>query len=150
MSKLYTGGCLCGEIRYQITENPITAYNCHCAECQKVASSAFGMSVRIDAKDFNITQGKPKSIKTLADSGRTKYGYFCQECGTRIYGEPSSSTFVVVKAGTLDDPNWFKPIAHIWTRSAQNWFPFSDKLKKFEQAPEDIDELSRLWAEVSN
>jgi hypothetical protein len=141
----YTGGCVCGALRYEIKAEPITVYNCHCTECQKVASSAFGMSVRVSPEAFNITKGDVKSVGTVADSGRAKTGLFCPECGTRICSKPASGGFVVVKEGTLDDPNWFRPIAHIWTRSAQTWFPFADGLPTFEQAPEDIEELGRLW-----
>ena len=145
MSSSYTGGCLCGELRYEILSEPITVYNCHCTECQKVAASAFGMSVRVTAEKFNITMGQSKSFETVADSGRSKLGFFCPECGIRICGKPASGDLVVVKAGTLDNPNWFEPIAHIWTRSAQSWFIFADGLPKFEQQPKDSDELGRLW-----
>ena len=146
MSVSYTGGCLCNALRYRFKTEPQTVYICHCTECQKVSSSAFGMSVRVNGHDFTITEGNGKIIKTTADSGRIKEGLFCPECGTRISNKPTSSNLVVVKAGTLDNPNWFKPIAHIWTRSAQSWFSFSDELPKFEQAPNDGDELNRLWS----
>ena len=146
MAGLYTGGCLCNALRYQFKTGPQTVYICHCTECQKVSSSAFGMSVRVNVDDFNITRGTGKLIKTTADSGRTKEGLFCPECGTRIIGKPTSGSLVIVKAGTLDNPNWFRPVAHIWTRSAQSWFSFLDGLPKFEQAPDNSDELNRLWS----
>jgi hypothetical protein len=146
MAKLYTGGCLCNSLRYQFKTKPQTVYICHCTECQKVSSSAFGMSVRVNGDDFNITRGTSKIIKTTADSDRTKEGLFCPECGNRISSKPTSGNFVIVKAGTLDNPNWFRPVAHIWTRSAQSWFSFLDGLPKFEQAPDNSDELNRLWS----
>jgi hypothetical protein len=146
MTKSYVGGCLCGELRYEFTTEPTTVYVCHCTECQKVSSSAFGVSVRVNADNFNITKGKSKSIETVADSGRTKTGFFCPECGTRISNKPTLGDLVVVKAGTLDNPNWFNPIAHIWTQSAQSWFSFADGLPKFKKAPEDVDKLNRLWS----
>ena len=146
MSKSYVGGCLCGALRYEFITEPTTVYICHCTECQKVSSSAFGVSVRVSADDFNITQGEHKSIETVADSGRTKTGFFCPECGIRISNKPNSDDLLVVKAGTLDNPNLFRPIAHIWTQSAQSWFPFADGLPKFKKTPEDINELNRLWS----
>ncbi|BAY36106.1 glutathione-dependent formaldehyde-activating GFA [Nostoc sp. NIES-2111] len=33
MSFLYTGGCQCGQIRYEIRAEPLTLYVCHCKEC---------------------------------------------------------------------------------------------------------------------
>ena len=146
MSAPYTGGCLCGAIRYEFTSEPATVYTCHCTECQKVSASAFGMSVRIKAEDFKITRGAPKSTDTVADSGRVKTGLFCGDCGSRICNQPSGGgPVVIIKTGTLDDPLQFQPVAHIWTRSAQPWFPFNDGLAKFEKMPEDAGELPRLW-----
>ena len=145
MSKSYVGGCLCGQLRYEFTTEPKTVYICHCTECQRVSSSAFGVSVRVIYDNFKITQGETKSIATVADSGRTKIGYFCPECGTRIYNKPALGDFIIVKSGTLDNPNWFSPIAHIWTQSAQSWFSFADGLPKFNKAPTDIDVLKQLW-----
>ena len=145
MANQYTGGCLCNSFRYQFKTEPQTVYICHCTECQKTSSSAFGMSVRVNSDDFKTTRGTGKLIKTTADSGRTKKVLFCPECGTTISGKPTSGSFIVVKAGTLDNPNWFRPIAHIWTKSAQSWFAFSDGLPKYRQAPKNKDELNRLW-----
>ena len=40
-----TGGCLCGKIRYEITEAPQLVYTCHCVDCQRLTSSAFSMEI---------------------------------------------------------------------------------------------------------
>ena len=32
-----------------------------------------------------------------------------------------STGFVAIKAATLDDPNWLRPTAHFWSKSAQAW-----------------------------
>ena len=144
MSAPYTGGCLCGAIRYEFTSEPETVYICHCTDCQKISASAFGISVRARAENFKITKGEPASFDSVADSGRTKSGLFCATCGTR-FGGGAGGPLVVLRGGSLDDPNWFCPIAHIWTRSAQNWFTFNDGLPKFEKAPEDRLALNDLW-----
>ena len=140
----YPGGCLCGTIRYEFNAEPATVYTCHCTECQKVSASAFGISVRVMAEDFQITKGEPATFDTIADSGRVKTGLFCATCGTR-FGGGVGGPVVVLRYGSLDDPNWFEPVAHIWTRSAQAWYPFNDGLPKFEKAPEDPAALNALW-----
>ena len=140
----YTGGCLCGAIRYEFDADPETVYICHCTDCQKISASAFGISVRVKVGDFKITKGEPASFDTVADSGRTKTGLFCATCGTR-FGGGVRGPQVVLRGGSLDDPNWFQPVAHIWTRSAQAWFPFNDGMTKFDQAPEDSAALHKLW-----
>ena len=41
------GGCQCGQIRYEVSGEPIVLYRCHCTECQRQSGSAFGMSMWI-------------------------------------------------------------------------------------------------------
>ena len=35
MGKAYTGGCACGEIRYEISDEPMVMNDCHCRDCQR-------------------------------------------------------------------------------------------------------------------
>ena len=43
----HMGGCQCGAVRYTLATDKITAYACHCLECQKQSASAFAISVPI-------------------------------------------------------------------------------------------------------
>ena len=45
MSAPYLGRCFCGDIRYRVTQEPITYYLCHCTECQQRTGSAFALSL---------------------------------------------------------------------------------------------------------
>lgn len=55
---------------------------------------------------------------------------------------------VVVQPGTLDDTSWLRPVAHIWTRSAQPWFQFPSDVPLFETQP-GLGVLAKLWQERS-
>ena len=117
------GGCQCGAIRYRFAASaPITLYCCHCTECQKQASSAFGMSLWLRRAELEILSGRPKVWSRKADSGNDMVCAFCPDCGSRLYhaASPDSAT-VSLKAGSLDDTGWLAPRGHIWTKSAQPW-----------------------------
>ncbi|NJN47583.1 MAG: hypothetical protein HC808_15130 [Candidatus Competibacteraceae bacterium] len=51
---------------------------------------------------------------------------------------------VAIKPGTCDDTSWFKPIAHLWVRSAPPWISFDPDTPKYQQQP-SIAELLELW-----
>jgi hypothetical protein len=149
-----TGGCQCGAIRYELTGTARMLYVCHCRDCQKQSSSAFGMSLIMASDDVSFTQGadRLKSWDTRGDDGRIKRCAFCPECGSRIYhasdrdDEPLS-----IKAGSLDDTQWLLPIAHIWVQSAQPWLQIEQGDRScFAQEPDDEAALARLWQQQSS
>ncbi len=35
MSEVYTGGCACGAIRYEISAEPVVMNDCQCRDCQR-------------------------------------------------------------------------------------------------------------------
>ena len=155
------GGCQCGQLRYRLHEAPLTLYCCHCRECQAQSASAFGMSMRCashavewsgEAAHFARDEGKPTSAE----------GLFCPHCGTRIMHRRSrlsgamaeaddgdeheaSAGGVSIKAGSLDDTSWLRPVGHIWLRSAQPWFVPAAGLVLFDGQPDDWTPLVDAW-----
>ena len=41
MSGGHDGGCLCGDVRYQVAAAPLRVTICHCTFCQRFTGSAF-------------------------------------------------------------------------------------------------------------
>lgn len=140
------GQCQCGNIRYQLIGEPLTLYVCHCLHCQKQSSSAFGMSLWINRDEIEFLSGEPKIWTTRGDSGAKKICAFCDNCGSRIYHtSDNDQERLSLKAGTLNDTSWLRPIAHIWTKRAQPWFPIDQDLYRCYDDEPDDDELLRLW-----
>lgn len=130
-----TGGCQCGQLRYEISQFPKTLYCCHCTECQGQSASAFGMSLRVDADAVEL-EGNHRSYFRDADNPLAVEGVYCPDCGTRVVhrgrGADSGSS---VKAGTLDNKSWLEPVGHIWARSAQNWVKLDGLV--YDKQPDD-------------
>ena len=123
-----TGGCQCGKIRYEITEEPQSVYTCHCLDCQRLTSSAFSLGIVVPEKGFRLTGIEPRRLQRTADSGRVNTRLVCPECGSWICGLPRDGV-VRVRGGTLDDTSWLRPTRHIWTRRKQPWVSFPRVMK---------------------
>lgn len=142
MTAPYPGGCQCGQIRYEIQAEPLTLYACHCQECQKQSSSAFGMSMPVPRDAVIMLRGQPKQWKRVSDSGREVTCLFCGECGTRLFHNPARNSQITnVKPGTLDDTSWLKPAGNLWTKSSQKWVVLSEQMLNYEAQPSDFAEL---------
>ena len=53
-----TGGCLCGAVRYEVTEPLVSASYCHCKRCQRRTGSAASASGRIAPGSLRILSGE--------------------------------------------------------------------------------------------
>ena len=146
----YRGGCQCGRIRYEIRAEPLTLYACHCTECQKQSASAFGMSMPVPREAVILLQGEPKQWSRSSASGREVVCFFCGECGTRLFHQPTRNPKITnIKPGTLDDTSGLRPVANLWTRSAQPWITCSEDMLNFEGQPTP-EESSQLFERFGN
>ena len=135
MSTNYTGGCLCGAVRYECTAEPIFMGNCHCRDCQKASGSGYEAAIGVPAPALKIT-GNVKYHDIKADSGSMVSRGFCPECGSRLFGKTSGMPqLAIVMAGSLDDPKQFQPGMDVYTSSAQPWDHMNPALPKFPKMP---------------
>jgi len=146
-----SGGCQCGGVRYCIERDAVvTLYCCHCRECQRQAASAFGMSMILPQSTFKLEKGELKTWQRPTDSGNVSTAHFCPDCGVRIYHSGSGTPEVIsLKAGSLDDTSWLRPVGHMWTKRAQPWVHFGPDELVFEGQPETRGELAKAFRKAN-
>jgi len=146
MAPPYTGRCFCEAVQYRLMQEPLTLYACHCTDCQKRSGSAFGLSLWVDRTAIEVTQGDAALQISSGHDDRLRHSRVCIQCNTRLWSEPEKNpALAVVRPGTLDDTSWLRPVAHLWTRSAQPWFEFPEGVVRFATQPVDLMELVQLW-----
>ncbi|MCC5639352.1 GFA family protein [Nostoc sp. CHAB 5844] len=122
MAELVRGGCLCGYVRYEYNGELESANYCHCQDCRKTTGSAFNVGVRVQSTALCVVSGQVKSYTKIGDSGSMIVREFCPECGSPLFTKaPAKPQFVWIKAGSLDNPMYVKPVHQIWTDSAVPW-----------------------------
>ena len=108
MSTSLTGGCQCGAVRYECSAEPLFTGNCHCRDCQKATGGAYVPAFAVPVQSVKIT-GDVKYYESRSDSGNTFSRGFCPTCGGRVFGKTSGfPQFILITAGSLDDPSRFK------------------------------------------
>jgi hypothetical protein len=134
----FTGGCVCGALRYECTAEPIMMLKCHCRDCQHITGSGFAAAVLVPAAAFRLTRGELRYHFTPSLAGGKHKRGFCAQCGSRITGgenpdEPED--FIGVLAGSMDDPSWFRPQMDIFVSDVQPWDQMDPAIPKFQQYP---------------
>jgi hypothetical protein len=130
------GGCQCGDVRYELRGAPVGLWICHCLECRKQSSSAFGISVDVRSEDLVLLSGAPKVWTRAATVQGSLDCAFCPRCGSRLWhGSPGDKTVVSVKGGSLDRPPDLSRAIHIWTVRKLDGVVIPDHAVTHEQEP---------------
>ena len=131
----YSGGCVCGAVRYEIEGDPVMSFQCQCRDCQRRSGGGHTSVMLFPAAAVRIT-GSVKHHVTTADSGRRMTRGFCPGCGSWLTGTPNPD-LLGVTVGTLDDPGGFSPQVVIFNSRAQPWDMLDPALHRFpEMAPQ--------------
>src|SRR5215813_3128711 len=125
---LYTGGCLCGALRYEATAEPRLMGYCYCADCRKASGSGFIPFMGFAAGTLSI-KGETWPYASPALRG-TATRNSCRRCASLVFGgnlgNPEGHT---VYAGSLDDPSAFRPSVAIFNRDRPHWVALPPGLK---------------------
>ncbi len=126
----WTGGCLCGAVRYRLESEPFDAGWCHCRTCQLNSGSPAMVFATVPLEDYRFETGETAVRRVKSSS----FGHraFCGECGTPLYThvEPDTLDFSVA---TLDEPARVTPGFHIFWSSRLPWAQADDGLPKYDR-----------------
>jgi len=135
-SQTLTGGCLCGQVRYEARGAPQFAGLCYCGDCRKASGSGFMPFMGFAAEDVDF-QGETFQSRVRAFRGGEAVRNHCAHCGGLVFGgivgEDTSHT---VYAGSLDAPTAFEPKIAIFTRERPAWAALPPGLTAFETMPQ--------------
>ncbi len=116
-----TGGCLCGNVRYEVTGEPMFAGKCYCDDCHKESGTGHITIIAVAGDTVKVT-GETKSYTQSGGSGSPVTRAFCPKCGTTLYSEPSvMSGSKLIRIGTLDDASGIMPGMAIFGAKVSDW-----------------------------
>lgn len=129
-----SGHCLCGQVRFALTAEPVSARLCWCRDCQRIAGN--GTANAIFPSESLEVSGDTAAYSRVADSGNTLTRRFCATCGSHLFAESTGRPgFTVVRLGVLDDPSSISPASNIWAASAPAWACLDGTLERVEGQP---------------
>lgn len=127
---MYAGSCLCGNIKFKITDRINEIVHCHCSLCRKAQGSAFATNANVKANNFIFLQGEENLTPYPSSSTQTKY--FCKTCGSPIMSKNTlSPENIRIRLGTIESDILERPEAHIFVDSKANWDEISDNIPQY-------------------
>ena len=126
------GGCLCGAIRYRLSGPTLFVSQCACKDCQKATGTGHTTIVGIHRSQLELS-GAPATYTNVGDTGGSVTRHFCGTCAGRLYTSGDlPGEFVMVQAGSLDEPGAVSPESVIYMKDAVAWDRFDPDLPQHE------------------
>ncbi|WP_264758506.1 GFA family protein [Aestuariirhabdus haliotis] len=126
-TKITTGGCLCGAVRYEVRGPLRDVVNCHCSMCQRLHGN-FGPHTKAPKANIRLTEDKGLAWYKTSDVARRG---FCRECGSSLFWEPFDLDATGIIAGSLDTPDKLKTMGHIFVGEKAGFYEITDNLPQF-------------------
>jgi hypothetical protein len=120
-----TGGCLCGGVRWELSEPPLAASYCHCTRCQRRSGTAASANARIAPGTLRIVRGEELVRSFVPPDGAPKD--FCSVCGSALWSRDRASGEIAgVRLGGFDEDPGVRPEHRQYTDYAASWEPLPD------------------------
>jgi len=121
-----TGGCMCGGVRYEISEPLVSSTYCHCTRCQRRTGGAASAQARVAPGSLRVVSGE-ELLRAWAPPGGGYAKVFCSNCGSSVWSRhPEDPEVIAVRLGTFDDDPGIRPELRQFVAYAAPWEPIPD------------------------
>jgi hypothetical protein len=117
-----TGGCLCGAVRFRVTEPLAAASSCHCTNCQRRTGTAWSVNTSAGRSGFALLAGSEHLRSFTPEGGLPKW--FCTTCGSHLFsgdGPLGDAPRVNIRLGAFDADPGVRIRTRQYLRSAAPW-----------------------------
>jgi hypothetical protein len=129
-----TGGCLCGAVRFEVTEALVSSGYCHCTRCQRRTGTAASPGARIVPGSLRVLAGEDHVKAYEPDEGFAKV--FCSTCGSALWSRSQEDPDVFsIRLGAFDHDPGIRPTYRQFVAYAAPWETIPDDgLERFPES----------------
>jgi hypothetical protein len=129
-----TGGCLCGAVRFEVTEPLVSSGYCHCTRCQRRTGTAASPGARIAPGSLRVLAGEDHVKAYEPDEGFAKV--FCSTCGSALWSRSQEDPDVFsIRLGAFDHDPGIRPTYRQFVAYAAPWETIPDDgLERFPES----------------
>lgn len=130
VDRVLRGRCACRAVAFEVADEFVAAFNCHCSNCRATTGSAFLPWGEIERDGLRVTEGADAVMVRDATVR-------CGACLSLLYWSPSpDGERVRVPYGALVDEPSLKPAAHMFVGSKAPWHEILDDLPRHDDYPD--------------
>jgi hypothetical protein len=127
---MLTGGCFCGQLRYEASGTPFHETSCHCTICRRTTGAAFVTWFSVPRSQLRFARGEPTRFRSTDRGTRS----FCPCCGTQLTFELEGLDEIDITTCSLDEPDALPPKDHTYMKSKLGWVNAADGLPQYRES----------------
>jgi hypothetical protein len=135
VSGTYTGGCLCGDVRYAVRGPLRPVIACHCSQCRRTSGHYVAATA---AREADLSVAGADSVTWFRSSEQARRG-FCRTCGASLFWQRDGSGQVGIMAGSLDPPSGLQTAAHIFVQDKGDYYDVTGDFARLDHGDHDIE-----------
>ncbi|MGE4063959.1 MAG: GFA family protein [Rhodospirillaceae bacterium] len=115
---MLTGGCHCGEVRYNVEGRTTNRAICHCTICRRTTGAPMVAWFSAAKKEFQLLRGQLTAYRARGFATRRS----CARCGTQTsFEDDNLPEEIDVTTCSLDEPDTVAPDHHIFAARRLRW-----------------------------
>jgi hypothetical protein len=122
------GSCVCGSVKFELTERPTAPTACHCLQCRKQSSHFFASA---NVPKAAVTTIGAEHLTWFQSSAKIRRG-FCSKCGSWLFWEPMSRDWTSIAMGAFDGTTKLQLERHIFVAEKGDYYAIDDGLSQSE------------------
>lgn len=126
---MFKGSCLCGAVRFEVTEPLPPPDACHCTMCRK-QSGHYWASTDVPRSAVKL-EGLEK-VTWYQASEKVRRG-FCSTCGSFLFWDPIHRDHLALAMGAFDTPTETKLAMHIFVGNKGDYYDLGDGVPQREK-----------------
>lgn len=129
------GSCMCGGVKFHVTEPFRVIHNCHCSRCRHGRAAAHASNGFTSLHGMTFLEGEER-LKSYQPPGAKFFTQvFCEVCGSKAPRIDQERELALIPMGSLDDDPGSKPADHIFVADKAGWHEITDDLPQFDGVP---------------
>lgn len=138
-TRVETGRCLCGEVRFEARGEPLWVAHCHCHSCRRNTGGPVTTFVGYRREQLSYLSGERRTYESSPGVRRR----FCGTCGTPLsYEADRCADEIHLYVSTLDHPSRFEPGLHVHFEEKVGWLELNDDLPRYDHGSRDAEPSS--------
>ena len=123
----WTASCSCGQLKIQVSGEPVRVSICHCLACQRRTGSVFGEQARFKRPAIKEISGVATTYIRIGDEGSKLSFHFCPTCcATVYYTVDDFPDMVAIPVGAFADPGFMTPTFSVYESRKHSWVVVPD------------------------